>query len=505
MISAALAVEIRRLHLIEGWRPNTIAHHLQLHHGTVTRVLVREGLRATTRSRRTSILDPFLPFVRETLVTYPGLAASVLFEMIEKRGYRGGEDHFRHRLAGLGLRPRKAPEAFSILRTLPGEQAQVDWADFGERAVPGGVRRLFAFVLVASYSRFFFVRFFYGARLPSFLAGHALAFEFLGGAPRTLLYDNLKSAVLERQGPAIRFHPRLLELADHYGFEPRPVAPYRGNEKGRVERTIRYLRGSWFPLRHDWSLEALNPDVLDWCRGRAAQRAWPQDRRRTVASAFAEERPRLLPLPANRFPFHETIGVIARRTPFLTFDANRYGIPSDRIDRPLTVHADLDRVRILDGTQTVADHQRSWSKQQIIENKDFTDALWKSKEKARLHRGQSRLVEAVPRVQEFLGACAKRQLHLAGVVIHLVEMLAEFGPAELRSAIDETLAAGVIDISGVRLILDRHRHHRGRRPSLPIALPDDPRIRNLAVQPHSLDDYDPRDCDTNNDGEVEKP
>jgi transposase len=153
-----------------------------------------------------------MPWIRSVLEQHPKLAASVLYDMARQRGYLGGPDHFRHRIADLGLRPRVAPEAFFELRTLPGEQAQVDWAHFGKQKVLGGERNLLAFVMVLAYSRWIFVRFFYDARLGSFLAGHVAAFETFGGVARRLLYDNLKSAVLERVDDAIRFHPTLLEL-----------------------------------------------------------------------------------------------------------------------------------------------------------------------------------------------------------------------------------------------------------------------------------------------------
>ena len=91
-----------------------------------------------------------------------------------------------------------------------------------------------AFVIVLSFSRRIFLRFFLDAKMANFLRGHEAAFQAWGGLARTLLYDNLKSAVLERQGDAIRFHPTLLEFAAHYRFEPRPVAVARGNEKSHA-------------------------------------------------------------------------------------------------------------------------------------------------------------------------------------------------------------------------------------------------------------------------------
>lgn len=497
MISPQLAAEIRRLATVEGWPTGRIARHLRVHHSTVRRVLAQgpipPGSTTGEVSRRASMLDGFLPWLREQLDRYPALPASQLYEMARRRGYPGGADHFRHRLAELGLRPKKAPEAFFELRTLPAEQAQVDWADFGRRKVRGGTRRLFAFVMVLSFSRHLFVRFSFDARLPSFLAGHVEAFTAFGGVPRRLLYDNLKSAVLERVGEGIRFHPRLLGLADAHRYDPRPVAPRRGNEKGRVERSIRYLRGAFFPLRAHLELDALNAEARRWCAGVAACRPWPQDRRLTVEQAWRQEQPLLLPLPADRFPCHEQIVACVRRTPYVAFDANRYSIPHDRIDRTLTILADLDEIRIFDRETEIATHRRCWDKGQLIELPQHLEALWQAKRKARLHRNQDRLLRAVPAAQQLLVALAKRQRHLATAVDHLLRLLDEHGRDELMLAIAEALAAGSPHPDTVRLVLDRRRAQRGQPPPLPVELPDDPRLRDLVVIPHPLADYDPEE------------
>lgn len=491
-ISARLAAEIRRLRSVEGWRVHTIARHLGLHHSTVERALARAGCTAPEPRRRPSMLDSFEDFVRTTLERFPRLPASVLHEMLVRRGYRGGPDYFRHRLLQLGLRPRRAPEAFLTLRTLPGEQAQVDWAHFGSRKVEGGVRRLMAFVMVLSYSRWIFLRFFWDERLPSFLAGHVEAFRFFGGVPRSALYDNLKSAVLEREGDAIRFHPRMLEMVDHYGFDPRPVAPARGNEKGRVERAIRYVRTSFFPLRRTWSLETLNRAAPEWCREIAGRRAWPQDRRRTVEQAYREELGFLRSLPEN-FPAHEEVVVQAGKSPWVRFDANRYSIPHDRIRRPLTLHAEPQRIRIFDRGELVAQHDRSWDKGQLVETPEHLEALKREKRKARLHRQQDRLLLAIPVAETLLREMGARQQSLRTAVDRLSRLLDEVGPYELAAAIDEAIAAGSPHPETVRLILDRRRRKRRQPPAIPVRIPDDPRLEKLVVRSHDLADYDPED------------
>jgi transposase len=228
-ISKELEAKILRYYHVEQWRVGTIARQLGIHHGTVDRVLSQAGLPKVARPHRPSLLDPYLPFVRETLTQFPQLTASRLYAMVRERGYSGGPDHFRHLIAH--YRPRPQPEAYLRLRTLPGEQAQVDWGHFGQFRIGQATRTLMAFVMVLSYSRQIFLRFYLDARMSNFLRGHVAAFEAWNGLPRVLLYDNLKSAVLERQGEAIRFHPTLLALAAHYRFEPRPVAVARGNEK----------------------------------------------------------------------------------------------------------------------------------------------------------------------------------------------------------------------------------------------------------------------------------
>jgi len=157
---------------------------------------------------------------------------------------------------------------------MPGDQAQVDWAHFGKLQIGRALRPLWVFVMVLSYSRRLFLRFFPGASMPFFVRGHVEAFADFGGVPRVLLYDNLKSAVIERHGDAIRFHPTRLEMSARYRFEPRPVAVARGNEKGRVERAIRYIREAFFAARGYADLADLNRQAGEWAATAAIDRSW---------------------------------------------------------------------------------------------------------------------------------------------------------------------------------------------------------------------------------------
>ena len=487
MISKETETEIVRLFHGEKWPIGTIAGQLGLHHTTVQRVLRHTGVDPKVVAPRRSMADPFVPFIVEQLEKYPGLRASRLFVMIKERGYPGGPDHLRRIVSR--LRPKKAAEAFQRLRTMPGEQAQVDWAHFGKLTIGRAQRPLWAFVMVLSYSRRLFLRFFPGASMPFFVRGHVEAFADFGGVPRVLLYDNLKSAVLERHGDAIRFHPTLLAISAHYRFEPRPVAVARGNEKGRVERAIRYIRDAFFAARSFTDLADLNRQAAAWTATAAIDRPWVEDRDRTVRQAFEDERSVLLPLASEPFPAHERLEVEVGKTPYVRFDLNDYSIPHDRTQRTLVVFADLEEVRITEGNDVVATLPRSWDRAQQLEQSEHLERLADEKRSAREHRGLDRLARAARSSQAFLRIVAERGDNVGSTTARLLQILDTAGAAELEEALVEALERDTVHVGAVRQIVDRRRSARGLPPPLSIPVTRGEHA-DLVVTPHALSTYD---------------
>ena len=488
MIDKELEAKILRHHFVEQWGVNTIARQLGIHHTTVDRVLAQAGLPKAERARRPSIVDPYHPLILETLAQYPRLTAARLLAMARVRGYTGGDSQFRAHVAQ--LRPRRRAEAYLRLKTLPGEQAQVDWGHFGHVQIGRARRPLMAFVLVLSFSRQIFLRFYLDQRMDNFLRGHVAAFEALSGVARVLLYDNLRSAVLERRGTAIRFHPTLLDLSAHYRFEPRPVAPARGNEKGRVERAIRYIRSNFFAGRTWTDLDDLNAQADAWCRGTSAQRPCPEDSTRTVAEVFAQEQAHLIALPDNPYPTEERRVVHVGKTPYVRFDGNDYSVPHTQVRRSLTVAASLSTIRVLDGATVIAQHPRSFDQGQQIENPDHIADLVATKRAAAAHRGLDRLAHAVPASQTLLQQAAARGTPLTRATRELVELLDAYGAAELEQAITEALAHDVPHPNAVRQALERRREQRDQPPPLTVTLPDNDKVRSIVVRPAALASYD---------------
>ncbi len=221
-------------------------------------------------------------------------------------------------------------------------------------------------MITLSYSRALYLEFFFDQTMENFLRGHVRAFQDWGGQPRVILYDNLRSAVLERRGDQIHFHPRLLELCAHYHFVARPCQVRAGNQKGRVERAIRYVRDSFWAGRRFTTLAECNRQALVWRDQVAHQRPWPGDDRRSVGEVFAEERPRLLPHPLHPFNTDLLVPVRSAKTIYVRFDLNDYSIPPEAVGRPLTLVASDTLVRILDGATEIARHNRSYDRHESV-------------------------------------------------------------------------------------------------------------------------------------------
>lgn len=489
-IPAEVAARIERLYRVEHWRVGTIARQLNVHRDTVRRVLREHAVVPPGTPLRQSLVDPYRSFIVETLEKYPTLAASRLHDMVCERGYTGQASHFRHLVST--MRPRPPAEAYLRLRTLPGEQMQVDWAHFGHLQIGRARRPLMGLVIVLSYSRRVFLRFCLNAQMDSFLRGHVEAFIAFGGLARTALYDNLKSVVLERVGDAIRFNPEFLAFAKHYRFEPLPVAVARGNEKGRVERQIDFIRKSFFAGREFTDVADLNTQARQWCDGRAFDRSWPQDDALTVREAFAAEQPRLLGLPAAGYALGQRLEVTVAKTPYVRFDWNDYTVPHTHVRRTLSVLADEQRVRIFEGITELANHPRSFDRHLQVEDPSHVQALVEHKRRGRGHRGCDALAQVAPASAELLLMAAQRGHNLGSITAALLRLLDQYGAQALQAAITDAIARDVPHPNAVRFALERSRERSGRPPPLALALPEHVTRRDAPMRTHSLASYDRR-------------
>ena len=333
--------------------------------------------------------------------------------------------------------------------------------------------------------------------------GHQLAFEWFGGVPRVCLYDNLRSVVLERSGKLIRFNQKFTACAGHYRFEPRPVAVARGNEKGRVERAIRYIRTNFFEAGKFSDVVDLNAQARGWCETTSLERRWLDNPTKTVKEIFLEEQRLLMPIPDNPFTCEEQIEVSIGKTPYARFDLNDYSLPIAYVQKSVCIRASIDTVRVVDGLTLIAEHKRSYARGQQIEEPSHLEELKQMKTQSSDARNADVLTTLVPSSVTLLQLAAERNFSMRQVTAILTRLLKTYGAAALQSATGEAIARNTPHPHAVQNILERARLLAGKRAAIPLPIPDDPRLKNFTVTPHSLSSYDnlmekKKDTDDNN-------
>lgn len=477
--------EIIRLYYAEHWKVGTISNQLQVHTDVVSRIL---GLGNSREAGQLSVrmVDPYRDFIRQTLEQYPKLLSTRLHDMLRERGYKGAVRTLREYVAEVRPRPRR--EVYLCTETLAGEQAQVDWAYVKKVAVPGGERALWLFVLVLSHSRAMWAEFVFDLSVHSLCRSLTRASHDLQGSPRQWLFDNPKTVVLDRHGDVVRFHPVLLDLCANMRVQPRLCAVRRPQHKGKVERTIRFLRDRFLAGRTIHSIEQGNSDLKRFIEEIAHQRPHPTIPGKSVAEVFAEERGRLLNLPD---PMPETDHIVPGnidRQAFIRFENNRYSVPSAYAERSLMVVANDSELRVLDGAECVATHQRSWGKRQVFELSHHREDLIKERRAARDLKGRDRLRAAAPDFTELLQRWTDSNQNLAILVTRAIQLLDLYGDEIFALAVGECVARGLRDTGALAVACDRLRRERRQPVPIGIRLPSD--IEDSDIIPHDLGKYD---------------
>ena len=407
---------------------------------SVRKVIRRRSValtRAPARPRTTG-LTPFAARTQALLVQDPTRSAVNVLQVLRAEGYRGGISALRGLVRR--LRPGPTQEAFVPLTFGVAEVAQVDWGEFGD--VFGIGRAVHAFVLVLAYSRLLTVVFSFSQTLEAFLRCHEQAWAFLGGCTRDVWYDNLATAVAERQGRLVRFHPRFLAYAGHHGFRPVACNVARGNEKGRVEDAIKYLRGNFWPGRTFRDLADLNAQAQAW-RDTVANQREHRVTRKIPSLHVAEERPHLLPLH-EPYDTDEVRSVVVRPSCRVPFDGNRYSVPWRLVGKPLTLRADAETVSCWYDTHPVARHGRCWQRGVDVVNPAHTAGLLATKPGARAQWQVQAVAQLGPAARQYLDVIRAGTRSLHAELDHVLLLATVYGPAAVEAALAALLAQALV-------------------------------------------------------------
>ena len=323
---------IHRFH--SGHSMRGIGKDLQLSPQTVSRALRqhaadrREGpLSADSpvpSESRTSKLDAHDTKIRNLLERYPKITSKRIMEDIQADGYDGGYSILSERIAR--LRPRDGKPFTERFETGPGVQAQMDYSLYTLDFTSEGRRRVNLFSYILGYSRRQYLRFVESQDLATTLREHVRAFEHLGGAAATCLYDNMKVVVDRWEDDQPIYNRRFLAFAMHYGFRPVACRPRRPQTKGKVERPFDYVEKSLLAGREFRSLEHLNEVTQWWLAEKADVRTHATTGERPL-DRHAEERSSLLALPESAYEVHEVIYRVVDAEGFVACEGNRYSVP----------------------------------------------------------------------------------------------------------------------------------------------------------------------------------
>ena len=497
-VADSRVAEALKLYLVDGLPMRVIAKRLNMSRNTVRRLVGRGASKPRVpASPRTSLLTPYETRLKSLIADTPELTAPAVLEKLRRDGYRGGVSILRERLRG--LRPR-AKESFLTLDFKAGEAVQVDWADFGF-ALPGVPRRVSAFVMALCHSRYLYLEFALSQSMGSLLRCMERGLQFFGGTTYVDIFDNMKTVVLQHNSQGVAFNRNFLEYASSRGFAVRACNVRRGNEKGRVERPIGFVRSRFWPGRRFSDLMDLNSQGLQWRDDFANNRVHEVTGKVPALVFQHEEKAALRPLPTTPFNTDDVEGQTVTKLFRVRFDKNTYSVPPGLVSQALTVRADDDWVRVKLGTNDVATHRRSWLTGADLELPEHRAAALEHKP------GASR--DGLPPILLRMGEVATRYFKVASAgtkslhreTIRLVFFAEVYGAAETASAMADVMTSGHVGADYVEYVL---RQKKGLLPRAPLLKLGRPELDEASLPEPDLSRYDALDAKRDDEPEPQE-
>ena len=483
MIDYQQFCQIKDLQGNQGLNAAQIAETLALDPRTVSYWLAQERFRPRRATPKPSKLDPYKPQIVQMLEKYPYSAAQVL-QRLREQGFEGGysivKDYVRT------VRPKRQP-AFLKLAFAPGECAQVDWGSFGSVPVGQTHRRLSFFVMVLCYSRLMYVEFTVSQTMEHFLACHQHAFEALGGVPQTVMVDNLKSAVLKRAlGEAPVFNPKYADFAKHTGFRIVPCNVGKGNEKGRVENGVGYVKKNFLAGLDIADFSALNAAARHWLDTVANTRVHGETRQ-PPTELWQREKPHLGPIPLNPFDIATVSQTRASRQFRITLETNRYSVPAHLAGQLLTLKTYPDRLCLYQGDQLVARHHRSYDRYGDFEHPDHPKPLLEQRKKARDHKLFMRFLALSSQADVYYRQLEQRRLNPHHHVRKIVALSDIYGPDAVARAMADAAQYGAFAADYIANLLEQRARFTPEASPLHLTRRED--LLELHLQPPDLSLY----------------
>ena len=491
MIDYETFCKIRNYQQQRGLKAQQIARELGLDGRTVARWIDEPRYHPKQSTPRTSKLDPYKARIRQWLESHD-YSAQQIFQRLREEGFDGGYSIVKEYVRK--VRPRR-PAAFLTLAFAPGECAQVDWGQYGSVAVGETRRTLSFFVMVLCYSRMMYVEFTLSQKMEQFLACHQHAFAFFGNrVPKKIMVDNLKSAVLKRLiGEAPVFNPRYLDFAHHAGFTITPCNVRKGNEKGRVESGVGYVKKNLLNGLEICDFSHLNPAARVWLETIANVRLHGETHKRPV-DLFAEEQPRLQPVPHHPYDIATVLTVRASSRFRVNYDTNRYSVPAQYASTALTCKVYPDRLCIYHREKLVARHPRCYDRHQDKEDPDHPKALLAQRRNAREQKLLGRFLTLSSKAEAYYQALEQRRLNPQHHVQKIVALSEIYGPAAVARAMEDAFVFQAFSCEYIANLLESRKRLVPEPGALHLTRRQD--LLDLELPEPDLSLYEPIPSDT---------
>ena len=443
--------QIRQLCDQEHLTVAQIASALKLDERTVGKWIECQTYQPRGPAKRASKLDPHKGTIVRLLATHP-FTAQQLLQRLRQSGYTGGYSilkEFVHQ-----VRPVAAP-AFLTLHFAPGQSAQVDWGDAGFLSVGHTRRRLSFFVMVLCYSRRLYVEFTLAQTQEHFLACHQQAFEYFQGVSAEVMVDNCKTAVLSHPygQPAIP-HPRYLDFARHYGFTIKACGPKKPHEKGRVEKSVHYVKQNFLAGLQLGSLEAINAAARRWLDEVANVRVHGETRQ-TPQELFLLEQPVLQPLTVKPYEAATLQTVLVSQRCRVTFDTNRYSVPPAYAGKTLVLKVYPARLVLYHQDRIIAEHVRSYDRHQDFEKPEHVEELLAQRRQARQQQHLTRFLVLSPKAREYYQRLVEKRGNPRHHVQKIVALSEIYGVEKVQRALEDALAYQAFSCEYIANILEQ--------------------------------------------------
>lgn len=354
----------------EGQSVRSIARETGHSRNTVRKVLRGEHSQSRKEAKRGSKLDDYKDYVKERFEKH-GLSAVRIHEELVPMGYEGSVQTVRRYVQALrGKQPhRRVTVRFE---TPPGKQAQADWAFCGRFEGPEGKNiSVYVFVMVLAYSRQLFVHFTRSMRVAELIRCHQLAFEYFGGWPAQILYDNMKQV---RIGPG-KWNEQFLDFANHHGFALKTHRPYRPRTKGKVERAVDYVKGNFLTGRTFHGFDDLNAQARHWLEHTANVRVHGTTKKRPCDLVGEEGLTPLEQVPV--YHFASPVSRVVNFESMIQYAGSRYSVPPSFAGETVSVAAQGGHIHITVGDMVVAEHREAVRPGQSIVDPEHIAELWK--------------------------------------------------------------------------------------------------------------------------------